>query len=284
MAKVFPKMTKCTFHRWADSSASDLVFFLETDVNPKIQVWAFWLDSQSWRALHSPHQYNQREDLRLPMVCSQNFCLLHWTPKDGTDHYLTMTLSGSGFFCWWPGLVFSYVSEPPQSSPGSNTKFNFMKSLIFYILFAFGRYCRYLVFCSRAKSSNCGDIAIVMDRLWFGDWFILMQVVWNLLREILLIQFSQLCKNMDPVVFHELVLDLKEKMDPVEWVQMVTIELKSAICRSASSYPTMEKAFSKMRTAPRAAHVTPWPLTSLVCSSSLEIRLLHSLFVRTCYE
>ena len=40
----------------------------------------------------------------------------------------------------------------------------------------FGRYCRYLVFCSRAKSSNCGDIAIVMEKLWFGDWFILMQV------------------------------------------------------------------------------------------------------------
>ena len=38
------------------------------------------------------------------------------------------------------------------------------------------RYCRFLVFCSRAKSSSCVDIAVVMDRLWFGDWFILMQV------------------------------------------------------------------------------------------------------------
>jgi len=64
-----------------------------------------------------------------------------------------------------------------------------------------------------------------MDRLWFGDWFILMQ----------------LCKNMDPVVFHELVLDLKEKMDPVE---------------SSSNYPSMEKAFSKMR-KPGAPHITP---------------------------
>ena len=40
----------------------------------------------------------------------------------------------------------------------------------------FLRYCRFLVFCSRAKSSSCVDIAVVMDRLWFGDWFILMQV------------------------------------------------------------------------------------------------------------
>ena len=80
-----------------------------------------------------------------------------------------------------------------------------------------GRYCRYLVFCSRAKSSNCGDIAIVMDRLWFGDWFILMQVVYNFLKKnpSFLLVFFQLCKNMDPVVFHELVLDLKEKMEYV---------------------------------------------------------------------
>ena len=56
-----------------------------------------------------------------------------------------------------------------------------------------------------------------MDRLWFGDWFILMQVVCVIFfEEILFIRFSQLCKNMDPVVFHELVLDLKEKMEPVK--------------------------------------------------------------------
>ena len=56
-----------------------------------------------------------------------------------------------------------------------------------------------------------------MDRLWFGDWFILMQVVCVIfVEEILFIRFSQLCKNMDPVVFHELVLDLKEKMEPVK--------------------------------------------------------------------
>ena len=57
----------------------------------------------------------------------------------------------------------------------------------------------------------------MMDRLWFGDWFILMQVVCVIFfEEILFIRFSQLCKNMDPVVFHELVLDLKEKMEPVK--------------------------------------------------------------------
>ena len=38
-----------------------------------------------------------------------------------------------------------------------------------------------------------------MEKLWFGDWFILMQ----------------LCKNMNPNVFHDLVTDLRDRMDPV---------------------------------------------------------------------
>ena len=37
----------------------------------------------------------------------------------------------------------------------------------------------------------------MMERFWFGDWFILMQ----------------LCKNMDDMVFHELVIDLKDRME-----------------------------------------------------------------------
>ena len=36
------------------------------------------------------------------------------------------------------------------------------------------------------------------EKLWFGDWFILMQ----------------LCKNMNPMVFHDLVTDLRDRMDP----------------------------------------------------------------------
>ena len=36
---------------------------------------------------------------------------------------------------------------------------------------------------------------IVMEKLWFGDWFILMQ----------------LGKNMNPVVFHDLVIDLRDR-------------------------------------------------------------------------
>ena len=51
------------------------------------------------------------------------------------------------------------------------------------------------MFCGRSKSSNRGDVAIVMNELWFGDWFILMQ----------------LCKNMNPIVFHDVVTDLRDR-------------------------------------------------------------------------
>ncbi len=36
---------------------------------------------------------------------------------------------------------------------------------------------------------------VVMEKLWFGDWFILMQ----------------LCKNMNQAVFHDLVIDLRDR-------------------------------------------------------------------------
>jgi hypothetical protein len=34
-----------------------------------------------------------------------------------------------------------------------------------------------------------------MEKLWFGDWFLLMQ----------------LCKNMNPSIFHDLVIDLRDR-------------------------------------------------------------------------
>ena len=37
-----------------------------------------------------------------------------------------------------------------------------------------------------------------MKKFWFGDWFILMQ----------------LCKEIHPVVFHEMVLELRDRLDP----------------------------------------------------------------------
>ena len=61
--------------------------------------------------------------------------------------------------------------------------------------YAAARYSRYLVFCGRAKSNNRQDVAVVMEKLWFGDWFILMQ----------------LCKNMHPEIFHDLVTDLRDR-------------------------------------------------------------------------
>merc|ERR1712150_36235 len=47
-------------------------------------------------------------------------------------------------------------------------------------------------------TSNRGDIAIVMKKFWFGDWFIMMQ----------------LCKEIHPAVFHEMVIELRDRLDP----------------------------------------------------------------------
>ena len=37
-----------------------------------------------------------------------------------------------------------------------------------------------------------------MSKLWLGDWFILMQ----------------LCKNLHPEIFRDIVIDLRNKIDP----------------------------------------------------------------------
>ena len=39
------------------------------------------------------------------------------------------------------------------------------------------------------------SFVLVSEKLWFGDWFILMQI----------------CKNISPVIFHDLVIDLRDR-------------------------------------------------------------------------
>jgi len=143
MAKVFPKMSKCTFHKYGPSGTivnhDGLCILPVNIINEKIYVFLWF-----WYVV-----------------------LVTWT---------------CAFLCF---RVVTIVSK----------------------------YSRYLVFCKNSKSSNKGDIAMVMQNLWFGDWFILMQ----------------LCNNMNPMVFHDLVTDLREKMDQ-------TIEHREL--RNANSYPT----------------------------------------------
>jgi len=145
MAKVFPKMTKCTFHKYGPSGTiqnhDGLCILPINIINEKIYVFLwFWF-----------------------------LALITWTCV---------------FFCF---RVVTIVSK----------------------------YSRYLVFCGRSKSSNRGDVAIVMEKLWFGDWFILMQ----------------LCKNMNPMVFHDLVTDLRDRMDPK---RADNLEM-----RNGNTYPTL---------------------------------------------
>merc|ERR1711942_302544 len=86
----------------------------------------------------------------------------------------------------------------------------------FRIVTIVSRTSRVLVFCGRAKSSRREDIRLVMEKFQFGDWFILMQ----------------LCKNMHPEIFHDLVRDLRDRMDPK---LSDNLELRDA----ANPYPTL---------------------------------------------
>jgi len=128
VARIFPKMTKCTFHKYGSSGTiqtfDGLCVLPINIINEKIFIFLwFWY-----------------------------FLLITWT---------TIYLS-------------------------------------FRVVTLFSKYVRYLIFCGNSTSSSSYDVGIIMEHLWFGDWFILMQ----------------LCNNMDPTVFHEVVLQLRNKLDP----------------------------------------------------------------------
>ena len=59
------------------------------------------------------------------------------------------------------------------------------------------QYVRYLLFCNRVKSVNRNDVSSVLRKCYYGDWFILMQ----------------LAKHINPAIFHDVVLDLRDKLD-----------------------------------------------------------------------
>ncbi|XP_023329396.1 innexin inx2 isoform X2 [Eurytemora carolleeae] len=145
MAKVFPKVSKCTFHKYGPSGTivnhDGLCILPINIINEKIYIFLwFWF-----------------------------LCLICWT---------------SLFFC-------------------------------FRIVTCASRRTRFLIFCGRAKSNSKDDISVVMEKLWFGDWFILMQ----------------LCKNMNPMIFHDLVIDLRDRMDPK---RSDNIEMENG-----NTYPTL---------------------------------------------
>lgn len=48
----------------------------------------------------------------------------------------------------------------------------------------------------RAKANNRNDVSSVVNKLWYGDWFLLMQ----------------LSKHYDPVVFQEFMVDLRDQL------------------------------------------------------------------------
>ena len=72
-------------------------------------------------------------------------------------------------------------------------QFNFMTmypkiKLLFYRLAYFAR---------RAKANDRADISMLVKRCGYGDWFLLMQ----------------LSKHYDPIIFHDFVVDLKDRLN-----------------------------------------------------------------------
>ena len=54
---------------------------------------------------------------------------------------------------------------------------------------------RTYIFIGRAQDNSKEDIFLIMKKICYGEWFILMQ----------------LCKNIHPEIFRDLVIDLTEK-------------------------------------------------------------------------
>jgi hypothetical protein len=50
---------------------------------------------------------------------------------------------------------------------------------------------------NRCKANNRSDVSTVVRKCSYGDWFLLMQMA----------------KHMEPSVFHELIIDLRDRMD-----------------------------------------------------------------------
>lgn len=56
---------------------------------------------------------------------------------------------------------------------------------------------RLKMLCNRATSVNRDDLEIIVKHCHYGDWFILMQIG----------------KSINPAIFHELLLDLRDRID-----------------------------------------------------------------------
>lgn len=107
--------------------------------------------------------------------------------------------SGSGFWSWSGGPVSSSASESSPSCQGMTwVRYSIERCSSFLT----SRTSRVLVFRGRAKSSNIEDIKYIMERLYFGDWFILMQ----------------LCKNIHPEIFEKIVTDLRDRYVLCLWI------------------------------------------------------------------
>jgi len=65
-------------------------------------------------------------------------------------------------------------------------------------------YSRTMLLCNRAKTNDKLDISSIVKKGYYGDWFLLMQ----------------LSKHVNPVVYHEFLLDLRDKLETTKNANM----------------------------------------------------------------
>jgi hypothetical protein len=69
--------------------------------------------------------------------------------------------------------------------------------LIFRFISLLSGYCRLMMLSNHARTVNRNDLEVILKKCDYGDWFILMQ----------------LGKNLNKEIFHDLLLDLRDKID-----------------------------------------------------------------------
>jgi len=124
--KVFPKVTKCTFHKYGPSGTVEnkdgLCVLANNIINEKIYIflWFWFITVAVWTGVH---------------------------------------------------LILRVVS---------------LSSV----------YTRTMLLCNRAKSNDKMDVKSIVSKVYYGDWFLLMQ----------------LSKHVNPATYHEFILDLRDRI------------------------------------------------------------------------
>ena len=98
MARVFPRITKCVFHKYGASGKSAILitFTCQNPSDKKLTFKMFRNNSKTRRTVHFGIEHHEREDLHFPLVLVHHLGLNHKRrfPRS-TGHYLDVISENS---------------------------------------------------------------------------------------------------------------------------------------------------------------------------------------------